>query len=235
MGFVAKRFEENPYVLELNLKHWFRFDHLDAMDGMALLVGAVPNRDWFACEFINEVDDVDLIFGLDLLNGDEIKAFPESDDEDVSDDDIVPNQDREYFLDTARKRFKPYKSLHQRYMEYWHSGRHPDQTPLRYFVDWAFSKGIEPKWSDVAVKLGLIGTRAPVPSEHRAAAIMGTERNTLLIVIAALCEYSAIDHQGRGAATQISRLTDDIGAHVDDGTVRKWLKLIPDALEARQK
>ena len=65
--------------------------------------------------------------------------------------------------------------------------------------------------------------------------IKTTERNTLLTIIAALCDYSAIKPDDRGAARQIAELTEDIGAAVSDDTVRRWLKMIPDALETRMK
>lgn len=62
-----------------------------------------------------------------------------------------------------------------------------------------------------------------------------TERDTLLTIIAAFCKYESLDPQGRGAATEIMRMTDDLGAHVDAGTIRRWLAQIPDALERRMK
>lgn len=62
-----------------------------------------------------------------------------------------------------------------------------------------------------------------------------SERNTLLTIIAAFCKYESIDPQGRGAAVEIMKMTDDLGVHVDDGTIRRWLKSIPDALESRMK
>lgn len=65
--------------------------------------------------------------------------------------------------------------------------------------------------------------------------IATTERNTLLTIIAALCDYSAIDPAGRGAANQIAKLTEKLGATVTDDTIRKALAKIPDALEARTK
>jgi len=65
--------------------------------------------------------------------------------------------------------------------------------------------------------------------------LKNTERKTLLTIIAALCEHERIDWQGRGASQNIMRMTDDLGAHVDDETIRKVLKKIPDALEARMK
>ena len=65
--------------------------------------------------------------------------------------------------------------------------------------------------------------------------LAATERNTLLTIIAALCDYSAIKHQERGAASQIARLTDGVGASVSSDTVKRALEKIPDALESRMK
>ena len=65
--------------------------------------------------------------------------------------------------------------------------------------------------------------------------LTATERNTLLTIIAALCDYSAIKPDDRGAAIQIAKMTEEIGATVSDDTVRRWLKLIPDALTTRMK
>lgn len=62
-----------------------------------------------------------------------------------------------------------------------------------------------------------------------------TERNSLLTIIAALCKYEGLDPQARGTAQRIMEMTDDLGAHVDDGTIRTALAKIPDALETRQK
>jgi hypothetical protein len=100
-------------------------------------------------------------------------------------------------------------------------------------------KLLDEEWNDTTVRIAdcsiviIQSEFQRLTGDERALTV--TERRSLLSIIAALCDYSAIDHQGRGAATQISRLTDDIGTHVDDSTVRKWLRLIPDALEARQK
>jgi len=62
-----------------------------------------------------------------------------------------------------------------------------------------------------------------------------TERNSLLTVIAALCDYSAIDYQERGAAKQVSMMTEEIGAPITDDTIRKIFTQIPDALLSRKK
>lgn len=64
-----------------------------------------------------------------------------------------------------------------------------------------------------------------------------TERNTLLVMIAALCKRAEIDHLGSKAASDIVRIVDSLnnGASVSDDTARKVLRQIPDALSARGK
>lgn len=61
------------------------------------------------------------------------------------------------------------------------------------------------------------------------------QRRTFLTVIAAMCKYEGLDPHGRGTAQRITEMTDDLGAHVDDGTIAKILSEIPDALETRMK
>jgi hypothetical protein len=62
-----------------------------------------------------------------------------------------------------------------------------------------------------------------------------TERITLLTIIAALCDYSAIDPKTRGAARQIAGMTEELGAPVTDETIRKVLVQIPNAVGSRMK
>ena len=61
------------------------------------------------------------------------------------------------------------------------------------------------------------------------------ERRTLLTIIAALCQKSKIDYEARGAAQLIKNATYLLGAPIDDGTIDKVIKQIPDALETRTK
>ncbi|MGE4370100.1 MAG: hypothetical protein AB7E12_10505 [Burkholderiaceae bacterium] len=60
-------------------------------------------------------------------------------------------------------------------------------------------------------------------------------RRTLLTIIAALCDYSAIEPNKRGASTRIAAMTEEIGAPVTAETIADLLKEIPDALETRMK
>lgn len=62
-----------------------------------------------------------------------------------------------------------------------------------------------------------------------------SSRNTLLTIIAALCDYAKIDFRERGAAAQIARLTEASATPVNEDTIGKYLKDIPDALETRMK
>jgi len=63
-----------------------------------------------------------------------------------------------------------------------------------------------------------------------------TERTSLLVIIAALCkQHIEIDHQARGAATTIAKMTDTIGSPVSPDVLQKVLPLIPDALQRREK
>ena len=65
--------------------------------------------------------------------------------------------------------------------------------------------------------------------------ITATERNTLLTLIAALCKEQGIDWEAKGMASVIELMTEALGAPVSDDTIRRVLKQIPDAVEARKK
>lgn len=63
------------------------------------------------------------------------------------------------------------------------------------------------------------------------------ERNTLLVLIAALCKKSGIDPASRTAAGELTQLAraSGINVDIDRDTVKDKLKQIPDALGARGK
>lgn len=97
-----------------------------------------------------------------------------------------------------------------------------------------FSPMIPPELREIVVE----GFVTPVKTDAQSSAekpMMTTERNTLLTIIAALCDYSAIVPSERGAASQIAKMTEEIGASVTDDTIRKVLAKIPDALVSRKK
>lgn len=61
------------------------------------------------------------------------------------------------------------------------------------------------------------------------------ERNTLLTIIAALCEHCSIDPAGSSTATDISTMTQVMGTLVDRDTIRKHLDKLPDVIQRRKR
>ena len=116
---------------------------------------------------------------------------------------------------------------------------YPESDPDRWFE--YYSPLHEFGWpTDEAPDFGKIPAEA-VPNslknkKHNIDAPVETRtRRTYLTIIAALCKECNIDDQARGASQRIKVATEAIGAPVDDGTIQKILKEIPDALESRSK
>ena len=62
------------------------------------------------------------------------------------------------------------------------------------------------------------------------------ERNTLLVIIAALCSEAKIDYKKPAkAAGMILHTADSMGLKIGETTIERHLKKIPDALETRMK
>lgn len=67
----------------------------------------------------------------------------------------------------------------------WKSGNHTESRyPPKYFIDWAFSKGIKPKWLDWAKENGLIDDDNKPEIEYRE--LTGKSRTSFQNVMAAL-------------------------------------------------
>jgi len=75
-------------------------------------------------------------------------------------------------------------------------------------------------------------SRAMVKPEQSASP---RHRRTLLTLIGALCDAAGLDVGKRGVAQQIVKMTEQVGAPVDDETIRKVMADIPDAIESRNK
>lgn len=60
-------------------------------------------------------------------------------------------------------------------------------------------------------------------------------QNTLLCIIAALADEAEVDPLERGAAPKIAEMTELTGAAVGADTVKKYLDMIPNAIERRTK
>ncbi len=59
------------------------------------------------------------------------------------------------------------------------------------------------------------------------------EKNTLLVLIAALCKEAKIDYTARGVAGSVKLLTEQIGAPISDDTIRRVFDQLESAVEAR--
>lgn len=69
--------------------------------------------------------------------------------------------------------------------------------------------------------------------ESHSKALNSHERNTLLVLIGALCKEANVDWSQRGISASLVAMTELIGAPVTDDTVRKVLKQIGPAIDAR--
>lgn len=113
----------------------------------------------------------------------------------------------------------------------WYGESSANNPVGKYQHDWENPPDEESVEKCVVGRAGFVPGNTPKSDKPMAT----TERNTLLTLIAALCDCSAIDHQARGSSAQIAAMTDEIGAPVTDDTIRKVLRQIPAALEARKK
>ncbi|MEL0325095.1 MAG: hypothetical protein VXA00_12125, partial [Rhodospirillales bacterium] len=73
---------------------------------------------------------------------------------------------------------------------------------------------------------GLSETEKPLTSK---------ERNSLLVLIGALCKEVDVDPGQRGVAASLVAMTEKLGAPLTDDTIRKILKQIPDAVALRNR
>ena len=234
-------FNPDLNVLKQNLEHWFKFDNLSFEQGIAMLVGVEPVdesikalNNWYsddALEFIKS--------GIQLLNGDVIGG-QENRDFKIRHSDVIRNEDYDYLkfiIHVEQNRFRPFVYQYGQLLQYWNSGSHHATTSPTQFVDWSLSKNFRPKWLDSAIELGLCQATygKTTIDDLMDKPLSGNERNTLLTIIAALCNYSDIKLEAHGVATDIATMTHDIGAPVSDDAIRSALKKIPDALQRRMK
>lgn len=97
-----------------------------------------------------------------------------------------------------------------------------------------FSPMIPPELREIVAEGFTMSVEIAAPSSAEKP-MTTNERNTLLTIIAALCDYSAIIPAERGTASQVAKMTEEVGAPITDDTIRKVLAKIPDALESRKK
>lgn len=189
MYFLKRGYKPDLTVLKERLRHWRRFGHLRPEEGVALLIGLDPND--MCLETMvhwgenNSNDEKTLDGGVMLLHGCIICSWFQS----GSFDDQIIKRNRPYnFQKFARDIFAFYRYHHRQQLHYWYSDEHPERTPLKYFVEWAKSKGINPYWESVFVELEQIPEKILVndnkPPENQSKA--DAECDRLLKQVAAL-------------------------------------------------
>lgn len=122
----------------------------------------------------------------------------------------------------------------QRLERIWNSGGHPESNPPSYYIEWAISKGHKIPWLDYAIKKGFYEPNRPKSDLDRP--IREIERQTLLIIIAALAKEAKIDiTKTSKSAELIEDMTQLLGSPIGATTIETHLKKIPEALESRAK
>jgi hypothetical protein len=71
----------------------------------------------------------------------------------------------------------------------------------------------------------------PIPEKP----LTSKERNSLIVLIGALCKEVDIDYKERGVSTAFVSMTESIGAPLTDDTIRKILNQIENAVDLRSK
>lgn len=119
----------------------------------------------------------------------------------------------------------------------WNSGLHAQTNPPWYYIEWALKKGFKIPWLDYAIEKGFYKPKESVSATQvKDKPLLAKERNTLLVIIAALAKEAKIDYSKPSkAATQIEAMTEKLGARVDHATIENKIKMIDDAIESRGK
>ena len=87
----------------------------------------------------------------------------------------------------------------------------------------------------ISVVYGDEGSRDAQVSDVVQKEINPKEKNTLLVLLAAMAKEANFDLDERGIAGAIQRLTEEFGTPITDDTIRKIIKEIPEAVEMRKK
>lgn len=195
MNLTANKLARNEEVLKSRLRHWFRFDHLRPAQGIALLL-------CFALDNEDERDVVDwgdnnevriLRLGVPLLNGNKMCSWLELEpNEECAQLDAIDCTQQDQYLfsrEHSRTIFGISVQQHRRLLQYWASGKHPELTPLKYFIEWARKKGVTPEWTATAAGLGLLQEETLISDGNQLENIPAYSAGWLTIQQAAIAHF----------------------------------------------
>lgn len=174
-------FNPDSNVVQRNLEHWFKFDHLSPKQGIAILLGIEPDdesinalNNWYSDD--PDADQLAIIkSGIRLLTGDVIGG-EENRNFRARHSDTVKDQDYDYskvIITYEQSRFSVLAEQYYQILQYWDSGKHPKNLPPLYFIEWALSKNIHPAWLDDAIKFGLYA-----PKQETVERVMTSSNNS---------------------------------------------------------
>ena len=122
---------------------------------------------------------------------------------------------------------------HSKVMKLWGTGKHPDMNSPAYYICWAQNMKINIPWLKYAIEQKFY---VPESKEVDSTPISSKERDTLLIIIAALAREAKFDvSRASKTADLVASVTQEMGAPISSSAIESKLKLIPQALENRAK
>lgn len=128
---------------------------------------------------------------------------------------------------------KTYLSNANRYIRIWDSGHHAQLNSPSYYIDWAISKSFDIPWLNDAIEQGFYRSNQLHEIDK---SITEKERETLLVIIAALAKEAKIDIEKISKAGDlIANMTQLIGAPIGATTIETHLKKINQAIVNRTK
>ena len=181
---------------------------------------------------INESSSSDLSDYVQRLAA--LKKDTGGDDIEIDSDDVLVRMSRHH------RALMALCQAHDIFMSNPEHGESDTFSPA-YFLSWAASKRIDIPWLDWAKEQNLVDLSDAVVNRSDIGTVvsrpnLGTrERNTLLVVIAALCEECDIDPKQKSMTKRVVGMTEKIGAPVSDDTIREILKSLALAVESRTK
>lgn len=172
MSLIVKKFNHNELVIRSLLNYWNTLGNIRPVQGIAMLIGFLL-EEVTAKPVLNQIknnsDDMSYFnIGVPLLKGGQICSWLdlEQSDECIQLNELYSIQCDKYLfsLESSTSIFAISVQSHRRAYQCWKSDihKHPDVTPLSYFLEWWKSKGKNPEWIHIAVGLDQIKGDASV-------------------------------------------------------------------------
>jgi len=202
----------------------FRADIQAELNVSGCRQGVAFFKDIFLMDYWNEDEGMRFLSGISLFNQASVKADFDS---------LTTLEFETYSQPEDENILLAFKYVWHRLKILWLSGSHEKLNPPTYYIDWAISKNHQIPWLDFAIKEGfykpkqLAGTDKPLSN---------TERETLLVIIAALAKEAKVDiAKISKAGDLIANMTQLIGAPIGATTIETHLKKINQAIVNRAK